>query len=154
MVYLHTQIEIAAPPGKVREVLLDFSQMPSWLHGPGIRNVQVKDAAKTGTAIEAGDVLITHIDKTTFEPVVLVNDSSELKWRGSIPYIFTGDHSFQFKKSETNEGGTTFVNEENFSGALSFLMLQWVMGASAKKSFEALNGDLKRRVEGLVEEGK
>jgi hypothetical protein len=71
-----------------------------------------------------------------------------LKWRGRVPYVFTGDHSFRFQASESTAGGTTFVNEEEFSGVLSGLMGGWALGGSMRTAFEALNGDLKKRVEG------
>ncbi|GIZ46709.1 hypothetical protein CKM354_000982300 [Cercospora kikuchii] len=159
MVYLHTEIEIAAPPEKVRAVLLDFPQTSTWLSGPGITSISIKphptDPSLTKSdpyTLAPGDILINELNKSTkFEPVILVNDASELKWRGSIPYIFTGEHSFQFRKSEVNEGGTTFVNEENFSGALGWLMSSWAMGGSTRGSFEGLCRDLKGRVESLEE---
>lgn len=46
------------------------------------------------------------------------------------------------------------MNEEQFSGALAFVMggMKWAMGESTKKAFEALNEGLKRRME--MGEGK
>jgi hypothetical protein len=35
---------------------------------------------------------------------------------------FNGEHIFRFEQSNTNAGGTTFIHEEKFTGALSFLM--------------------------------
>lgn len=41
------------------------------------------------------------------------------------------------------------MNEEQFSGALAFVMggMKWAMGEGTKKGFEALNEGLKRRME-------
>lgn len=47
------------------------------------------------------------------------------------------------------EGGTTFVQQENFKGLLSFLMGNgWLarsvgLGENTKRDFESYNGDLK-----------
>jgi len=66
-----------------------------------------------------------------------------------VPYIFSGEHSFQFRSSEITPGHTTFVNKEDFSGLLSFLVGEgWSMGKSTKTGFEGFCSDLKARVEG------
>ena len=65
-----------------------------------------------------------------------------------MPYIFTGDHAFRWEPSKTSPGGTTFVNEENFSGLMSFLMMP-MFGYGPTKNFEAFNEDLKKKVESM-----
>jgi hypothetical protein len=70
-------------------------------------------------------------------------------WRGSIPYIFSGDHSFHFNPSQITPGHTTFVHAEDFSGMLSFLVgPTWSMGKSTRVNYEKFNAELKARVEG------
>ena len=121
--------------------------MPSWLKGPGITKVE---SEKPGPSLQPGDTIVTWLGESTkFSPVILVNTPDELKWRGSLPYIFTGDHRFQFKASEITPGGTTFMNSEQFSGLFSPLMSEWAMGGSTKKAFEALCEHLKKRVESV-----
>jgi len=64
--------------------------------------------------------------------------------------MFNGEHCFRFQPSTTTQGGTTFVHEEKFTGALSFLMgegffARWVgLRESTKKGFEGYNQDLKK----------
>lgn len=71
-----------------------------------------------------------------------------LKWRGSLPGIFTGDHVFEFQASEANPGGTKFVQYEDFSGLLSFTMKpEKKSGASNLEGFTSFNNDLKKKVE-------
>jgi hypothetical protein len=59
---------------------------------------------------------------------ILANEPQLFKWRGSLPYVFTGDHGFHFAPSTITPGGTTFTQEEAFSAALGFLMGDNVVG--------------------------
>lgn len=62
--------------------------------------------------------------------------------------LFTGEHVFRFEPSETTPGGTTFVQEENFTGILSFMYASWSpMAKDTKKGFAGFNVDLKARCE-------
>lgn len=84
-------------------------------------------------------------------PVVITNSADEFKWAGklwNIPGLFNGDHYFKFTPSTKTPGGTTFVQGEDFSGILTFLMAEWSsFRASTVKGFEAFNQDLKKRCE-------
>lgn len=76
------------------------------------------------------------------------NTPSRLKWRGSLPGIFTGDHVFEFQPSKTTPGSTTFVQYEDFTGLLSFTMkAEKKSGAQNLEGFNAVNRDLKAKVE-------
>jgi len=59
----------------------------------------------------------------------------------------SGLHTFSFTPSSINEGGTTFVQQEVYSGGLYFLMQPWLLGKQIKAQFEKFNSDLKRKVE-------
>lgn len=72
-------------------------------------------------------------------------------WRGSLPFIFTGDHAFEFHPSEITPGSTRFAHYEDFSGILSFMMsAKSSSGASAIEGFDKFNKDLKERCESGV----
>jgi hypothetical protein len=84
-------------------------------------------------------------------PVVLTNTAAEFKWQGklwNLPGVFTGAHYFKFMPSTKTAGATTFVQGEDFSGILSFMMNEgssfW---KSTKTGFEGFNLDLKRKCE-------
>ncbi|EME76901.1 uncharacterized protein MYCFIDRAFT_43995 [Pseudocercospora fijiensis CIRAD86] len=142
MVLIHTQIEIAAPPEKVRDIFLDFPKLSEWHKGL----FKAIEYAPGKTTADVGDKLKVIGEGMTFEPIVLENSPAKLEWRGSLPYIFTGIHSYQFRPSQKNPGHTTLVQEENFTGLLSPLM--WTsFGSSTKAGFEKLNADLKAKVE-------
>ncbi len=57
-------------------------------------------------------------------------------------------HSFRFEASERTEGGTTFVQEESFTGVLSWVMDErGPVGRKVRGMFEGFNGDLKVEAE-------
>ena len=61
-----------------------------------------------------------------------------------------GFHAFRFEPSQTTPGGTTFVQNEELTGLLSFVMHpSGPVGKSLKGGYEQFNRDLKARVEGL-----
>ena len=85
-----------------------------------------------------------------FSPKVTANTPDEFKWLGSLPGVFSGEHAFKFLPSQTSEGHTLLVQEEAFSGALSFLVGEtWKWGKSTKEGFENFNRDIKTRAESL-----
>jgi hypothetical protein len=61
----------------------------------------------------------------------------------------TGEHSFLFEPSKTTPGGTTFIQEEVFGGALGFVMgenaVARAIGVPEKthKGWKKYNEDLK-----------
>lgn len=76
------------------------------------------------------------------------NSPAKLRWRGSLPGVFTGDHVFEFQPSQKTAGGTTFVHFEDFSGMLSFTMkAEKKSGLTNLEGFTAFNNDLKRKAE-------
>lgn len=66
---------------------------------------------------------------------------------------FNGNHAFHFTESETNKGATTFVQEEQFDGALAFMIGEGMLGnmigfrEKTRKGFEGFNNDFKKWVE-------
>lgn len=67
---------------------------------------------------------------------------------------FNGNHAFHFTESEITKGATTFIQEEQFSGLLAFIVgegaIAKMIGLKEKtrNGFERFNGDLKKWVEG------
>jgi hypothetical protein len=74
-------------------------------------------------------------------------------WTGSLPFLFTGAHSFYWTPSQITPGGTTFLQEETFTGLLGGLYGDGVLAKSVGvkektlKGWEGFNEDLKRVVE-------
>lgn len=59
----------------------------------------------------------------------------------------SGLHTFSFTPSTTTVGGTTFAQNEEYSGGVSFLMQPWLFGKAIKDQFEVFNADLKKKME-------
>lgn len=77
------------------------------------------------------------------------NSAERLKWRGSLPGIFTGDHVFEFQPSKRNPGQTTFLQYEDFTGLLAFTMKPTKeSGSKNMLGFLRFNEDVKRQAEG------
>jgi hypothetical protein len=59
-----------------------------------------------------------------------------------------GKHTFSFEPSTTTPGGTTFVQDEEFTGILSILFCEGsAMRKKTQSNFETYNSDIKARVE-------
>ena len=83
---------------------------------------------------------------TTFRPTVTMVDAPEtFEWLGTLGPrgIFDGRHRFDI---EPIDGGTRFVQSEQFSGVLAPLIMRMI-GNRTLRSFEAMNAALKERVE-------
>lgn len=86
------------------------------------------------------------------------NTPDVFAWTGSLPLLFTGTHSFYWTPSRVTPGGTTFTQEEVFSGLLGGLYGEgWVARSvgvkeKTKLGWEGFNGELKRAVEAGVGE--
>ncbi|MFT5820902.1 MAG: hypothetical protein ACI8ZM_002150 [Crocinitomix sp.] len=135
---IETSIEIAASPAKVWRIFSDFKNFPTW--NPFI--VSLTGKVKVGETI--------HIDLKTmkFKPVVLkFDENQELRWKGKLfmKGLFDGEHYFQLKENE--DGSTTFVHGEKFSGIL-VRMLKKKLDGETKEGFEKMNLALKEQVEG------
>lgn len=138
---LRTEIEIAAPPSVVWEILLDSARYHEW--NPFITTLEGEiqlDARLNVVVSPPGS------SDFRFRPVVMKCEAqSELRWRGKVlaDFLFTGEHYFQLEALEG--GGTRFTQGEDFSGyLLRFLGRQ--MTATAQ-GFVFMNQALKRRSE-------
>jgi hypothetical protein len=59
-----------------------------------------------------------------------------------------GEAYFYFEPSKTTPGGTTFVQDEEFTGILSILFYEGsAMREKTQSNFETYNSDIKARVE-------
>jgi hypothetical protein len=138
---LRASVEIHATPEQVWEVLMDFESYPTW--NPFITSLSgvAEPGAKLTARLEAPEG-----PAMTFKPTVLRADASrEFRWLGrlGLPRIFDGEHIFEL---EAHEGGTRFVQREEFRGALVTPMLAW-LGKSTEAGFRQMNEALKSRSE-------
>lgn len=139
---LHTEIEIAATPERVWEVLTDFPAYPAW--NPFIPRLDGSAAA--GSRLDA--LLQPPGGRgMRFRPTVLAAEPSrELRWLGhlGVPGLFDGEHRFRIEPLGPDR--VRFVQEERFSGLLAPLVLRFVE-AGTRAGFDAMNAALKARAE-------
>lgn len=138
---LRTEIEIAAPPAVVWEVLTHTSAYAEW--NPFI--AQIEGDLTEGSRL---NILLTPSggSEMRIRPRLLQVDAPhELRWRGKLyfSFLFQGEHFFRLE--ETEDGRTRLEHGEDFSGVL----LRFAGGILTKtaRSFVLMNQALKRRVE-------
>ncbi|KAJ4859896.1 polyketide cyclase / dehydrase and lipid transport domain-containing protein [Trichoderma breve] len=140
-----TKIEIAASPAAVRSVFLDFARYTQWKPGWIIQPV---DANKQPLDLKPGDGLKVSMDGKAHNPVVVENSPKSFQWEGSLFGLGKGVHQFHFEPSETNPGGTTFTQGEDFRGLLITLSSPWWSGRKFDMDpWDKFNADLKNEVE-------
>ena len=131
-------IDIAAPPGRVWEVLTDLPAYPTW--NPTIAALVGK--LEPGSTVE--NVEGTGEDRMVFWPRVLtVAPERELAWRGrlrGLPLLFVATHDFRLEPIPT---GTRFVQSEKFTGVL----LWWFDVRSLLPGFTVVNVALAKRAQ-------
>jgi hypothetical protein len=139
---IRTEIDIAASPDRVWQVLMDFPSHPDW--NPFVRSIQGKP--------RVGEQLVVKIQPEggkgmTLKPKVLVADpQKELRWLGHLLFkgVFDGEHFFQVQAMAN--GHTRLVHGERFSGLLVPLAKSALDGGT-KAGFIAMNEALKSRAE-------
>jgi hypothetical protein len=135
---LITEIDIAASPARVWEVLTDFAAWPRW--NPFIRQI--------AGSLTVGARLTTRMHPTggrpmTFRPMVTeVAPGTAFAWRGRLllPGLFDGLHRFRLAPMQ---GGTRLHHSEHFNGILLYAMDV----ARFRPDFEAMNRALKAEAE-------
>ena len=139
---LFTEVEIAASPEVVWDILTDFESYSDW--NPFITRASGK--------VEAGAQLEIYIEPPgakpmTFKPTVKhVDPGKSFRWLGRVmlPGIFDGLHVFELSKH--GEGGTRLIHREEFRGFM--VPLLWKsLDTQTRAGFEAMNAALKERAE-------
>lgn len=109
---------------------------------------------KPGLHLQPGDKVTVKIASSPAFPGKIESNTPQVfSWTGSLPFIFTGTHAFYWTPSQTTPGGTTFTQEEVFSGLLGGLYGEGAIARSVgvkektRRGWEGFNADLKRAVE-------
>ncbi len=141
---LHTEIDIAAPPEVVWQVLIDLDRYPEW--NPFITSAVGKP--------EEGETLVNRLEPPegkpmTFKPqVTVVEDGTAFEWLGKLVVsgLFDGRHRFEI---EASPSGSRFIQKETFDGVL-VRFLRASLDRNTKAGFEAMNTALKVRAESIA----
>jgi len=134
---ISTSITINSTPEKIWNVLTDFNSYPKW--NPFINSIIGKPIK--GSKIEV------NIGTMQFTPLILeCTPNLELKWIGKLFFsgLFDGKHRFYL--TGNNNGTTTLIHSESFSGILIPIFKKKIL-TNTKEGFEKMNIALKRVVE-------
>ncbi|KAJ5734954.1 uncharacterized protein N7483_000079 [Penicillium malachiteum] len=151
MPFNETKIEIAAPPARVREILLDFSAYAEW-HTEWIKGIEIQEKEKTSASLTTGDKLQVNIEGCNFVADILVGSipmkTQRIYSHGRVPPVFTiaGLHTFHIEPTEDGTG-TIFTQSETSKGLMSFLLSPSILGKKLRADYEVFNRDLKARAE-------
>jgi hypothetical protein len=140
-----TEITINAPAKAVWEALTGLDEYANW--NPFV--VEPEGKVAVGSRLK---VRIQPPGKkvTKFRPTVTVADEGKkFEWLGHLGVrgLFDGRHQFILK--ETAEGGTRFIQAEEFTGVLVPLFMR-ILETGTRAGFEAMNQAIKDRVEAIV----
>ncbi|WP_434628926.1 SRPBCC family protein [Chromobacterium sp. CV08] len=140
-----TEIDIAASPERVWQVLSDWRRYPEW--NPFI--VGLHGRHETGASLVA-TVHPPGGRHLTFRPRLSeFSAGSLMAWRGKwlLPGLLDGEHRFRLEALD--DGGTRLHHDEDFSGLLLPLIGDRLLEC-ARRGFLQMNQALKRRCEALA----
>jgi hypothetical protein len=142
---INAEITVNAPAKAVWEALTDLDEYANW--NPFVIEAEGKVAVGSRLAVR---IQPPGKKATKFRPTVTVADEGKkFEWLGHLGVrgLFDGRH--QYLLEETADGGTRFVQREEFTGVLVPLVMR-MLGANSRAGFEAMNQALKDRVEAIV----
>jgi hypothetical protein len=138
---LVTEIDIAASPSRVWQVLTDFENHSTWnpfmtkVSGKALKDEKIE---LTLPSPQGGTMMIA--------PTILaVEKERELRWVGRTEDdTFVGEHSFVIKP--TGENSVHFVHSEKFTGSMIEALEGW-LDTTVRNHFEDMNKALKAKAE-------
>ena len=131
------EIEIAAPPEVVWDVLTGFAEWPQW-------NPQVKSMSFDGPVAAGSTFRWKAGPGTIVSTLEEVDPPRYVRWRGKTLSI-AALHEYRLT---AHDGGTRVETEETFSGLLARVMrgsLQKTLDSSLEQGLEHLKAESERR---------
>jgi hypothetical protein len=109
-------IHVSAPPATCFRRFVDFPSWRAWMPA------SFRPLRGPSGALAVGDRLRLRIGTGPLPllasaTVVRVEQGREITWRGGVPGILVGEHSFYFEEGDA--GGTRIRSEETWTGALA-----------------------------------
>lgn len=138
---VRTEVEIAAPPESVWEVLVDFARYPEW--NPFM--VKIDGSPKEGAQLNVLMALPDGSEHRVRPTLLKVVPARELRWVGRVgaDFLLRAEHSFELS---SNDGGHTILHHnEDFRGVLVKLITRTLVHTA--RAFVGMNEALKKRVE-------
>lgn len=143
---IRTEIQIAAAPEDVWDVLVDLDRYAEW-------NPFITDASGVPSPGERLALKMAANGRTfTVRPIVMQRrEPHTLGWRGrfGLPGLFDADHTHELHPIGA---GTRYVQREEFTGLLVPLLGKTL--AATDVAFHEMNRALQRRVEQAAEQAR
>ncbi len=139
---IHTDIIIKASQKKIWKILTDFSKFPKW--NPFIKEISGNLAIGEGLKVTISP---PNGASMKFRPKIIeLMEEKSLIWKGKflLPGLFDGEHRFILEKN--GENSTKFIQEEIFTGILTYMMPQSIW-ENTKAGFTEMNLALKKTCE-------
>lgn len=136
-----TEVDIAAPPAIVWQVLIDFPAYADW-------NPRVRFAAPAALGRRL-PMTVTLFNRTLTVPIVVeaMDGERQLRWRGGPAWLMQGIHHFDL--CGHGPATTRVTHGERFRGAA--VPLLWpVLRGELMRFYAAINAALKVRAERLA----
>lgn len=139
---IRTEIEIAAPPSVVWDVLAALDAWSEW--NPIIAGVELAGPLREGTRGRLLLELPAPVGRRALTVrLVTVRPQQELAWVGGVRGVVKGCHGFRLEATAT---GTRMIHTEVFSGLLAPALVRAARGQLGK-SYRRLNQGLRDRCE-------
>ncbi|GHV49055.1 hypothetical protein FACS1894181_06760 [Bacteroidia bacterium] len=132
---IEESVVISATPAKIWGILTDFDNYPNW--NPFVRFIRGHVAIGEKISVQISP---PNSAAMTFRPRVLeFTPNRKLCWLGKVLFqgLFDGEH--QFELIENNNGTTTFIQSEKFSG----ILVRFFLPKTTADGFRKMNGKLK-----------
>ena len=136
---IETSIQINADINKVWSALSRLEQYKPWNAGTWFRKAPVLGKWQIMHVKMFGLWVVIPVKILTYD----LNDG--VRWRGGIPFIFTGSHYFKLEKQADDK--TLFIQGEDFDGIAVPLLLP-LMKKTLNPLYHGGNSDIKVFCEG------
>lgn len=132
---VRVEIDVPASPGVVWAVLTEFEAYPQWNTLLSVRGtVAVGETLSARLSIPGLPTVPIRPEITAVEP------ERRLEWRSTL-FGITAEHAFRL---EPTDGGTAFVQTEQFDGAMAGPVIRR-LERRIERGFEQMNVGLRRR---------
>lgn len=139
---VRTEIEIAAPPQAVWDVMAKLDAWSEW--NPIIAGVKLYGRLREGTRGRLTINLGPHGGRQSLAvQLVTVRPPYELAWVGGVRGVVMGCHGFRLEETAK---GSRLIHSEAFSGVLAPAMVRLLRGQLTKR-YRQLNEGLRQRCE-------
>lgn len=137
MKQIKTEVIINCNIEKVWHILMNFNEYPKW--NSFIKHIQRSENNKLEVRIQPPNKKMMLFSPSIIDEI----PNKKFSWKGKFLFsgLFDGEHFFELISN--NDGSTTFVHSEKFTG----ILLPFIDLSATKKGFVLMNNELKTLAE-------